>query len=172
MTSFEAAFAFVIGAEGSFTSDPRDPGNWTGGKINAGALRGTKYGISAAAFPTLDIASLTRDQAQAIYRARYWSPIAGDSLPPPVALVTFDCAVNQGVGTAAVLLQAALGVTQDGAVGPLTIAASVRYANAPAPLVLELCARRALRYAAGDIATYGLGWFRRLFAAAAQAVLP
>ncbi len=170
MTVFDTAFADVVGVEGGYTNDSRDPGNWTGGKVGAGVLRGTKYGISAASFPTLDIASLTLDQAKAIYHPKYWVPIAGDSLPPPVALVLFDCAVNQGLGAASIILQAALGVAQDGAIGPVTVAAAARYANAPTPQVIEICARRALRYAAGDVATYGLGWFRRLFGASAKAI--
>ena len=69
-TTFDTAFANVIGLEGGYTDDPRDRGNWTGGTVGQGKLRGTKYGISAAAFPTLDIANLTLDAAKAIYRAK------------------------------------------------------------------------------------------------------
>lgn len=51
----ERAYAVVLGYEGGFTQDPRDPGNWTGGRIGHGQLRGTQHGISAAAYPNLDI---------------------------------------------------------------------------------------------------------------------
>lgn len=101
-----------------------DPGNWTGGKIGSGHLKGTKFGISAASFPHLDIARLTIDDAKAIYEARYWQPIRGDDLPPGLALLCFDSAVNNGVGAATRWLQSAAGVTIDGAIGPKTIAAA------------------------------------------------
>ena len=58
---FEDAFARLIGNEGEFDDSPKDRGNWTGGAIGVGELRGTKYGISAAAFPTLDIKAITLD---------------------------------------------------------------------------------------------------------------
>jgi hypothetical protein len=35
--------------------DERDPGNWTGGAIGKGELRGTKWGISAQTYPQIDI---------------------------------------------------------------------------------------------------------------------
>lgn len=166
--AFDGAFIAVVGVEGGYSDDPRDPGNWTGGAVGAGLLRGTKYGISAASFPTLDIAALTRRAAKAIYRQRYWDRVAGDSLPPAVGLETFDAAVNQGVGFAAHTLQRAAATPVDGVIGPKTVAA-VR-ACAPAGLVVEIAARRAVRYAAGDMARYGLGWMRRLMRITAQAL--
>lgn len=170
--AFEAAFAFLGTVEGVFSDDPRDRGNWTGGRVGVGELKGTKFGISAAAFPLLDIRNITLDQAKALYAAHYWHPILGDSLLIPVALVCFDCAVNQGVHFAVVVLQQAVGADPDGWIGPETIAAA--NARPAKDTVLELCARRALAYAKGDIATDGLGWMRRLFkvAATAEAGLP
>lgn len=37
---FDTAFHTLLGHEGGFTEDPRDPGNWTGGRVGAGELRG------------------------------------------------------------------------------------------------------------------------------------
>ena len=168
--SFEADQSLIFGDEGGYSCDPSDAGNWTGGAVGAGTLRGTKYGISAAAFPTLDIAALTRAQAAAIYRARYWDRIGGDSLPAPLALLLFDCAVNQGVGAAARILQASLGVTTDGVIGPVTLAAVARADQAS--LLVDVTARRALRYAeTGALVVFGLGWMRRLTRTARLAFL-
>jgi hypothetical protein len=36
-------------------------------------LKGIKYGISAASYPTLDISNVTLTQAQDIYEADYWA---------------------------------------------------------------------------------------------------
>jgi hypothetical protein len=55
--------------------DGKDPGNWTGGKVGKGQLKGTKYDVSAAAFPKENIAGLTKDKAIAIYK-RARSPAA------------------------------------------------------------------------------------------------
>jgi lysozyme family protein len=97
---FERAFANTVGEEGGYTTNPADPGNWTGGAVNAGELKGTNYGISAASYPALDISGLTLDQAHAIYRRDYWDRLRADDLPPALALLAFDAAVNNGVGRA------------------------------------------------------------------------
>lgn len=81
--SFDTAFAAVVGVEGGYDNSTHDPGNWTGDAVGCGVLRGTKFGISAASFPSLAIADLTLDQAQAIYLAEYWTPLAASLLPPP-----------------------------------------------------------------------------------------
>lgn len=159
--AFDAAFRIVVGEEGGYDADPRDAGNWTGGAAGAGTLGGTKYGISAAAYPTLDIEALTLADAQAIYRRDYWDRIAGDALPDPLALMLFDCAVNQGVFRAARMLQSAVRVTQDGDIGPMTLAA-VASSDVLDTLAqvgwLRDCSYRE------DAAwpTYGHGWIKRL----------
>ena len=103
----------------TWDNDPQDPGNWTGGNIGIGALTGSKYGISAASYPHLDIEDLTEDQAFAIYWRDYWTPIRGDSLTPAIALVVFDFAINSGVSCAVKQLQAFLDVREDGILGTI-----------------------------------------------------
>jgi lysozyme family protein len=165
MSTFDRAFAIVIGEEGGFTADAADPGNWTGGRVGAGALRGTKFGISAAAYPTLDIEHLTLDDARAIYRRDYWERVRGDDLPPPLALLAFDAAVNNGVDRAARWLQAAVGVAEDGMIGPATLAAVAARAGEGARLCAEFLAQRMVFMAALPTwRSFGLGWARRLCA--------
>src|SRR5574337_1062858 len=91
---FSEAFQRLLGNEGSYSDDPADPGNWTGGKVGEGELRGTKYGISAKTYPALDIAHLTAEQAQAIYYADYWMAHKLDQLPDVLRFDVFDGAVN------------------------------------------------------------------------------
>lgn len=101
---FADAFDIIIGHEGGLSLDRHDRGNWTGGAVGVGQLKGTKYGVSAMSYPHLDIARLTLDDARRIYRANYWNAAGCDGLPDPLALVVFDTAVNSGVGRAKALL--------------------------------------------------------------------
>ena len=127
---FQTAFARLIGHEGGYVNDPADRGGET------------KYGISRRAYPDLDIAGLTLDDARAIYRRDYWDPIRLDEMPPAVRMSVFDFAVNGGVGAAARALQTIAGVRPDGIVGPVTLAA-VRRMD-PDAVRFGLAARRAI----------------------------
>lgn len=169
---FETAFRLIVGEEGVLSMDPRDPGNWTGGVAEVrdrsgkvispgvGLLKGTKYGISAKAYPSLNIAAIDLPAAHTLYIHDYWSLIRGDDLPQALALILMDCAINQGVHAARDCLQLALEVAADGILGPVTMSA-VKSAD-PRKLLIEVAARRGLRYASGDIDHEGLGWYRRL----------
>jgi lysozyme family protein len=150
-SAFERAFAFVVGTEGGYVDNPADPGG------------PTKFGISHAAYPTLDITSLTLAQAQAIYQRDYWDKVGGDALPPPLALLVFDAAVNNGPARAIRWLQLAVGVHPDGLLGPATQAAIAAKAGAGASVMAEFQAQRTV-YMAGlsTWQTFGLGWARRL----------
>lgn len=159
--AFDAAFRIVVGEEGGYTNDPADAGSWTGGAVGAGELRGTKYGISAAAFPALDIAHLTLADAQTIYRRDYWERVRGDDLPDALALTLFDSAVNQGVFRASTILQSAVGVTQDGDIGPETLAAVAR-ADVLDTLAQVTWLRQCSYYSDAAWKLYGHGWSKRL----------
>ena len=88
MSFFLQAFDIVIGEEGGYVNDPKDPGGET------------KYGISKREYPNLNIPELTLEQAQEIYRRDYWNALNCDSHPWEMALVLFDCGVNHGVSAA------------------------------------------------------------------------
>lgn len=123
----EVAFPWTIGEEGGFQNDPRDKGNWTGGAVGVGELRGTKFGISAASYPNIDIENLTIADALPIAKHDFWDVFKGDSLPPAVSLGVFDFGYNAGVSEAVKTLQHVLGITADGIVGPHTITACAAY---------------------------------------------
>ncbi len=121
--NFDDAYAFTVGEEGGLSLAPGDPGNWTGGRTGAGTLKGTKYGVSAKAYPNEDIANLTLDRAKLLFKRDYWDKVSGDDLPAVVAFGLFDTAVNEGVVGSLVLAQKALGLGADGVLGPHTLAA-------------------------------------------------
>lgn len=107
-SSFMPVMGIVLQHKGGYTDESRDPVNWTGGKVNVGVLKGTKFGIAANSFPTLDIANLTRAQAVDIFRRKYATPIRFDALPDGVDYAVLDLAINSGVARAALILEQAL----------------------------------------------------------------
>ena len=170
--SFDQAFALTVspGVEGGFSASAADPGNWTGGKVGVGEMLGTQYGISTAFLYGLPASepyharsprTLTIVDCRSIYRAHFWDAVQGDALPPKVAGLLFDTAVNQGSGWAPLCLQAALGVSVDGALGPKTLQAA-RAAD-PHQLHAEIGRVRDERYRSlPDWPIFGVGWLRRL----------
>ncbi len=167
MDNFARCIAFTLAQEGGFSSNAADPGNWTGGAVGSGELRGTNFGISAASYPSLDIANLTQAEAEAIYRRDYWDKVAGDELPFPLALVAFDAAVNAGIRRSIAWLQLAAGANPDGVLGSATRAALA--VGNPQALAREALARR-LEFSSHlpTWGNFGLGWTRRVIALAAM----
>jgi len=126
---FDAAVAGVLAHEGGYQCRSDDSGNWTGGAVGSGVLKGTKYGISAASYPALDIAGLSEDAARDIYLRDWWQRLGLDRLPAAVAAKLLDAAVNTGAGPAVTALQRALRacgrpVVEDGRLGDETAAAA------------------------------------------------
>jgi len=155
--TFKEILPHLFGHEGGYADHPRDPGG------------ATRYGITSATLSSwrgrtvtkTDVRRLTRDEAAAIYKARYWDAIRGDDLPAGVDYCVFDAAVNSGPARAAKWLQAAARVAQDGAIGPLTIAAAC--ALDPAGLVDDLCdVRLAFLRGLSTWPVFGRGWERRV----------
>ena len=120
MSRFDECLKFVLSQEGGYVNHPADPGGATNKgvtqavydlyRINRGLGRMPVYGISG-------------EEITDIYRKQYWKPIRGDSLPNGLDLVVFDAAVNHGVKQSSLFLQRALGVDDDGVIGPQTIGA-------------------------------------------------
>lgn len=126
--TFDRAFDMVIGAEGGYSDDPKDPGGET------------NFGISKRAYPNVDIKGLTLAAAKEIYFRDYWVPAdCGYIVDEPMAILVFDCAVNQGVSRA-------------------------KQIAAKAKTPVEFQAERALHYASlPTFQHFGRGWMRRLF---------
>ncbi|RSB65937.1 hypothetical protein EFD55_25860 [Rhizobium pisi] len=156
-----ACLPITLAYEGGFTSDRRDPGNWTGGAVGKGRLKGTKYGIAAASYPNLDIARLTIAEVTPIYERNYWRPLGAEALPSGLDLVTFDFGVNSGTVRAAKALQAVVGATIDGVIGSDTLKKAA--ASDVKQAIQSLCARR-LGFLQGlkTWATFRGGWSKRV----------
>ena len=158
--SFEKAIEIVLKREGGHltTAEAQKQGD-PGGE--------TKFGISKRAYPELDIATLTKEQAMVIYHQDYWNPMQADHATWPMALFIFDSAVNQGTHAATRMMQQALGTSDDGVIGPATL----QLMTAARPFhAAKFMAIRAKRYAVtNNYDKFGEGWLIRLFTVAMEA---
>lgn len=118
---FEVAQEGVHKAEGKYTADRDDKGNWTGNVVGKGMLLGTKFGIAA---PTLvkyykdnnlgipsqqDMMDLTYDDALKIYKKDYWdAQKLYNFKSQSIANVLYDGCVNQGPGATLTILTKSL----------------------------------------------------------------
>lgn len=154
---FQRAVAIVLAEEGVFSDDERDPGGET------------KYGISAKAYPRLDIKNMTLVQAKSLYLTDYWLRNRCEKMPWWAALCVFDASVNQGVRPAARMMQQAVGVFQDDQIGPVTLKA-IGSAN-PLETMATYQTLRAYRYFNTiQFDVYGKGWLRRLHKTSARSL--
>lgn len=160
MNSFEFAFENVIGSEGGFQDDKHDRGNWTTGIVGKGQLKGTKYGISAMSYPTLDIKNITVADAKHIYLRDYWDRVGCNRLPYGLDYMIFDISVNHGRSDAGVFLQTAVGATRDGKIGPKTL--ELVHSKDTRETILKVKDVRENDYRSlKTFSRYGDGWLRR-----------
>lgn len=147
--TFDIAIDRVLKSEGGYVNNPADPGGET------------KFGIAKRNHPNVDIASLTRDGAIAIYKTEFWDSANCDQMPDALAFQALDFAVNSGIQTSIRKLQAAAGVADDGHWGPATRAAVA--ACSPVALTLKFLALRGRFWAAltGE-REFLPGWMNRL----------
>lgn len=156
---FEQSVTRVLNVEKGFQKLAGDTGNWTGGAVGVGQLKGTKYGISAAAYPWLDIENLTVGEAKAIYRKDYWDLLK--QAHPAVKFQFFDACVNHGPGNAKRILQRAVGVADDGKWGPVSQAALDKLDHNDA-LLLFISYRAAFFTKLKAFDQFGRGWTNRI----------
>ena len=161
MSMFDKSFERVFKNEGGFQNDPKDRGNWTSGRIGVGQLLGTKYGISAMTYPTLDIRNLSYEAARAIYKRDWWDKLGMERYPQALQYQMFDAALNHGSGRANKMLQRAVGAMPDGIIGPNTRAKVA--ATDPNDLLLMFLSERLEFFT--HVTTwdrFGKGWARRI----------
>lgn len=222
--NFLASVNFTLAREGLYQCARSDDGNWTLGRVGAGALVGTMRGISA---PTMgrwlgDVGLVTSDvmkgvssaTMQAISAALYWRPLSADALPDGVDLMLFDFGFNSGLARAAKQLQIMLGfggddldgnigvetlarleefnarelepwisvrwverlqrdlgVTDDGLIGPMTLAAIRDRGERTRTLIYALASRQEAAYRSfRTFCVDGDGWLARLDARVAASI--
>ena len=87
------AISATLAHEGGYVNDPADPGGET------------KFGISKRAYPDVDIKSLTRQEAEMIYRRVYWEKAGCDKMDnSDLAIVVFAHSLKPIHATSLILL--------------------------------------------------------------------
>lgn len=151
MSSFDDAFAQLIGNEGGYSDNPADPGGET--------MFGVTKRVAIANGYAGDMRALTIDVAKRIAKTQYWDKYQCDQFDSRIAFQVFDAAYNGG--HPAQWLQRAVGATQDGIIGATTVAC-VR-ASDPVKITSLFNAYR-LQYFTSlpTWATFGRGWANRI----------
>ena len=160
MSIFNPAVDWIMSMEGGLHDDPNDPGGLT------------NLGIALERHPNMtaqQIRALTPVTAAPVYYREYFVPMHGPDLPDWAAWVALDCAVNQGVGEATLILQRVAGVVADGSIGPITLAAVAR--QPPKQFLAAFTAARDIVYSnSRSWRRYGDGWVTRATLAALEAI--
>lgn len=151
--NFDQAFDRLLGFEGEYSNDARDPGGET--------MWGVTRRVALQEGYTGDMHTLPRDTAKAIYRKRYWGAIRADDLPDALRYPMFDAAVNSGPKQAIAWLQGALNVGEDGVLGPLTLDVAAR-GDGKALAVKMTAQRLDFMTTLPTWGAFGRGWARRI----------
>ena len=155
--AFHAALARLFAHEGGYANHPNDPGGPTKFGITLAVYRAHIKADATAA----DVKAMPLDHAEAIYKTRYWDALACDALPAGLDYCVFDYGVNSGVSRSAKVLQRAVGVADDGWVGPVTLGAVAR--RDAGDLVEDICNERlAFLRRLRTWPIFGRGWGRRV----------
>jgi lysozyme family protein len=150
--NFTNSLAMLLHHEGGYVNHPEDPG----GETNLGVTKRVydEWGGEK------NMKDLTPDDVAPIYKENYWNRLKCDDLPSGLDFCAFDWGVNSGTGRAAKALQKVVGATQDGAIGPKTLA--LINAQNPKYMIEEFGKIRQEFYEnLSTFKTFGKGWTRR-----------
>jgi lysozyme family protein len=154
---FDACMPFIFKAEGGYSDTPGD----SGGPTNFGITLSTLKAYDGnQALTADDVKKLAPATATEIYRTAYWNRMQCGALPAGLDLEVFDFGVNSGPAESVKTLQKIVGVTPDGSIGPITLAA-VGQLNA-ADLVARFAQARLAFYQSLNKPEFEQGWTTRV----------
>ena len=154
---FDACMPFIFKAEGGYSDTPGDPGGPTNFGITLATLKAYEGNPNLTA---QDVKNLTPATAKEIYRSNYWNRMQCGALPAGLDLEVFDFGVNAGPGEAVKALQRIVGVTADGSIGPITLAAIGQFK--PRDLISQYSEARLAYYKGLNNPEFEQGWTARV----------
>ena len=152
---FDTAFHKLLGHEGGYVNHSQDPGGETNWGITIAVARQNGYEGSMSSLPV--------GVAKEIYRKMYWNAVRAEEMPSKLRYALFDAAVNSGVSQAIKWLQRAVNVSDDGILGPKTLAAVISQDQSK---VFDSMVAQRLKFMASlsNWPAFGRGWARRIAA--------
>ena len=155
----------MLASEGGYVNHPSDPG----GRTNLGVTQATWENWIGRKSDEAEMRSLTPAKVKPLYKKKYWDAVLGDELPIGIDYLTFDFAVNAGVGRSIKTLQAAVSVAADGWLGPITMAAV--QATDPVELIEQFSQTKEGFYRSlTQFPIFGTGWLNRVAKVKAEAL--
>lgn len=153
--NFDQAFDRLISHEGGYVNHPSDPGGET--------MFGVTKRVATAHGYYGNMRDLPRDTAKRIAREAYWDRIKADQYDGAIGFQVFDAAYNHGIGNAVRFLQRAVGVADDGQIGPVSLAA-IKRMSVPDVLARFNAERLEFYTKLTTWPDFGRGWARRVAA--------
>lgn len=149
---FKSALKIVLLFERGYVNDPFDPGGETNFGITKRVAQENGYNG--------DMKSIPMDFVETVYRKKYWDAMGLDSFPDELKLIMFDSGVNSGIGYAIKWLQRAIGVKDDGVLGPKTRGAIKK--DKANEISNRMCIERLLSLVTfPGFSRFGQGWVKR-----------
>ena len=153
LSNWQNSFELLLDSEGGFVID-------RGGPTNLGVTK-TTWEMYVERPATIDeMKSLTVDDVEPLYKRLFWDRMWCDKMPIGIDYLLFDFGVNAGVGQSVLLLQRAVGANPDGAMGPLTFAATIT--QNPADLIERFSSQKKQFYISLNDPVNEQGWMNRL----------
>ena len=162
--NFQASLHAVLKSEGGNDDDPADHGGRTSRGITQ---REYNAWLKERGRPFKDVWTASDEDVAAIYLQEYWLPLC-DGFPLGVDYLYFDTSVLAGPHRAATLLQRALGLSEDGRVGPITRQAVGQMD--PAVLIQRYSDAKARFYKSLNQPRFTKGWLNRVIESRATAL--
>jgi lysozyme family protein len=164
--NFPISLMFTLRMEGGFSNDPHDPGGPTNQGITLIEFQNFEGDPS---LTVSDLKAIDDGTVSAIYMQDYWYPSFAPMLPDGIDCSVFDMGVNAGVSRSVRQLQQAVGVKEDGIVGPKTLSAIAVYNPDHLLMRLEVI-QKAYYRSLSNFQYFGRGWLNRCYARYNQAM--
>nr|WP_213396126.1 holin-associated N-acetylmuramidase [Yoonia sp.] len=157
MQSITDIAAEIVAREGGYVNDPDDPGGPTKYGVTIHTMRRLGLDLTGdGRIDATDVQQLDRAQAVTIFVEHYYHRPRIDRLPQMIQASVFDMYVNAGANAVRILqrllVDMRIPVAVDGVIGPQTIAAGTRAAEAAPDHLADAygIARRNYYYALAD----------------------
>ena len=154
--NFVKSLHHVLKSEGGFIDNPDDPG----GVTNKGITARTYENFLGGPVDVQMMRDIPDNHVEEIYKDMYWEVVRADDLPAGVDLCVFDFGVNAGPVRSAKMLQSCVDATEDGVIGPKTLA---RVSEQDTEELIKLFSVKREEYykSLRHFETFGRGWLRR-----------